>query len=145
MIQLNPSDANAYNHRGLAYGKKGEIGRAIADFNTSVELNPNYAGAHHNRGVAYARKGDYDHAILGFNKAIQLNPNDANAHYNRGMAWLYLGDWENAKSDLTIAKGKELDIITSFCSDYESVEDFEQRNNVKLPEDIAAMLTPSAG
>ena len=35
-----------------------------------------------------------------------------------------------------------MDIITSFHNDYESVGDFEGRNEVKLPEDLAAMLTP---
>jgi hypothetical protein len=34
-----------------------------------------------------------------------------------------------------------INIITAFCDDYESVEDFEERNGVQLPEDIIAMLT----
>ena len=36
-----------------------------------------------------------------------------------------------------------MNIITSFRNDYESVTDFEQKHNVKLPEDITAMLTPA--
>ncbi len=35
------------------------------------------------------------------------------------------------------------DIIAAFHNDYESVEDFEQKTGIQLPEDIAAMLTPS--
>ena len=57
---------------------------------------------------------------------------------------MHLKDWEKAKSDLMIAKEKGIDIIAAFRNEYESVADFEQRNNVKLPEDIAAMLTPPA-
>ena len=34
------------------------------------------------------------------------------------------------------------DIIASFHNDYESVPDFEGKHEVKLPEDIAEMLTP---
>ena len=34
-----------------------------------------------------------------------------------------------------------MDIIASFHNDYESVEAYERRNRVKLPADIAAMLT----
>lgn len=34
-----------------------------------------------------------------------------------------------------------VDIIGSFENDYKNVEDFEQRNGFKLPDDIAAMLT----
>ena len=39
------------------------------------------------------------------------------------------------------ARNKGLDIIASFRNDYENAEDFEQNNNMKLPEDIAEMLT----
>ena len=58
---------------------------------------------------------------------------------------MHLGEWEKAKSDLMVAKDKGVDIIDSFRICYKGVEDFEQRNNVELPDDIAAMLTPSAG
>ena len=33
------------------------------------------------------------------------------------------------------------DIIDSFRNGYESVEDFEQKTGIQLPEDIAEMLT----
>ena len=33
------------------------------------------------------------------------------------------------------------DIIAVFRNNYENVEEFERRHGVKLPEDIAAMLT----
>ena len=37
-------------------------------------------------------------------------------------------------------KGKGVDIVAAFHNDYKSVADFEQKNGVKLPPDIAAML-----
>jgi hypothetical protein len=44
---------------------------------------------------------------------------------------------------LTTAKDKQENIIIEqFRKDYENVADFEQQHNVKLPEDITAMLTP---
>ena len=59
------------------------------------------------------------------------------------MALLQAQKWEKAKSDLTIARNMGVDIITSFHNVYASVADFEQKHNVKLPGDIAALLTPS--
>ena len=49
---------------------------------------------------------------------------------------------KDAQSDLTVARDKGIDIIAAFRNDYSSVQDFEQRNEVKLPADLAEMLTP---
>ena len=141
VIELNPNDANAYNNRGMAYYKKGDYDRTIDDFNKVIELNPNDANAYNNRGVTYYKKGDYDRTIDDFNKAIELNPNDANAYYNRGEVGLHLEEWDEARVDLTVARDLGMDIIASFHNDYESVEAYERSNRVKLPEDIATMLT----
>ena len=88
------------------------------------------------------KKGDFDHAIEDYTKAIELKPDYAVAYNNRGEAWLHLREWEKAKSDLTTAGDMGADIIVSFHNTYASVPDFEQRNGMKLPADIAAMLTP---
>ena len=53
-----------------------------------------------------------------------------------------MGEWEKAKLDLTVAKAMEEDIVAAFRNDYESVLDFEQKQDLKMPKDIAAMLTP---
>ena len=108
----------------------------------AIELNPNYAIAYYNRGLAYGEKGDYERAIKDYSKTIDLQPDLAEAYYNRGEAWLHLKEWEKAKSDLTAARGMGINLITAFDYLYESVEDFEESNGVKLPEDIAVMLTP---
>ncbi len=60
----------------------------------------------------------------------------------RGEAWLHLQEWEKAKSDLITTKDMGMDIIASFNNEYASIEDFEQKTGIQLPEDIAAMLTP---
>ncbi len=156
VIELNPDDAVAYNNRGVAYYLKKEYESAIVDFTRAIELNPDYAIAYNNRGRTYGVKGEVDgltprpdsptskraviRAIKDYNPAIGLNPKLAPAYYNRGVAWLRLREWERAKSDLTVAREMGINIITEFRNDYDSVESFERRNGVQLPEDIAAML-----
>ena len=140
-IELNPDYAEAYNNRGIAYLNKGSFDRAIEDFNTAIQLESRLVGAYYNRGIAYFSKGDFDRAIEDFSKAIELNPNDAIAYNSRGMMWLYLGEWDKARGDLTTASQKGTDIVASFHNTYGSVEAYERANRVKLPEDIAAMLT----
>jgi tetratricopeptide (TPR) repeat protein len=36
----------AYKNRGNAYNKKGEHGRAIADYTRAIELDPDFAAAY---------------------------------------------------------------------------------------------------
>ena len=142
VIKLRPDFSEAYNNRGIAYWNKGDLDKAIRDFDTAIELDPNDAKVYSNLGAAYLRKGDFDKAIQNHNIAIKLDPGFAELYNNRGEAWLPLKQWEKARSDLTFAKNAGVDIIASFHNDYESIEDFEQKNGVQLPEDIAAMLKP---
>ena len=58
------------------------------------------------------------------------------------MALLQAQEWEKAKSDLTDVRNMGEDIISLFRNTYASVTDFEQKYNVQMPEDLAAMLTP---
>ena len=143
-MNLKPDNAELYHMRGAAYYSKDEYEFAVANFDRAIELNPNDARAYSDRGMACYRTANFDSAITNFSRAIHLDPNSVQVYCNRGEAWLHLRDWEKAKSDLIIAKDKGLDIIASFRKDYESVEDFEQKNNAKLSEDIAEMLTPTA-
>ena len=139
-IDLNPNYADAYCNRGNTYLMRGDVDNAIRDYNKAIDLNPDDANAYCNRGNAYANKGDVDNAIQDYNKAIDLNPNYDNAYNNRGRVWLYQREWEKAKADIKTAKEMGRDIVASFHNDYGSIEDFEAKHGMKVPEDIAALL-----
>ena len=139
-IDLNPENDEVYNNRGVVYYKKDEVDKAIQDYNKAIDLNPEDAIAYSNRGTAYGKKCNFDASIQDFNTAIDLNPENTYAYANRGETWLHLKEWERAKSDLMTAKKKGADIVASFQNDYESIEDFEAKRGVKMPEDIAALL-----
>ena len=141
-IDLNPDYANAYNNRGVAYQCKGLFDRGIADHTKAIGIKPDYASAYNNRGIAYLSKSDFARAIECFSTTIKLKPDYADAYCDRGMAWLHLGEWEKTRTDLMTARGMAANIVASFHNGYENVADFEQRNGVKLPADIATMLTP---
>ena len=148
-IELYPDFAGAYNHRGVIFrDKQSDYESAIEDFAKAIELKPDFIDeVYNNRGIAYRKKGTYERAIEDHNEAIRLERENAHKpgsyHYNRSVVWLIQQEWEKAKEDLTTAREKQENIVsTEFREDYDSVADFEQRHNVKLPEDFAAMLTP---
>lgn len=140
-IELNPEDDAAYYNRGNAYTDKGDYENAIQDFTKVIALNPEDDIAYYNRGVAYWNNNEVNRAIEDYTRSIELNNENAISYCNRGECWLHLQEWEKAKSDLTTAKNMGYDIIESFQNDYENIKDFEKKNSITLPEDIAAMLT----
>ena len=142
-IRIQDIHHRAYKelYRGISCTERGEQDKAIQHFNKAIELKPDFAIAYSNSGVTYLRKGEFDKAIQNFDKAIQLKPDYANAYCNRGEAWMHRSEWNKAKADLTVAKDSGVDIIASFQNDYENVADFEQKNGVRVPADLAEMLT----
>ena len=143
-IDLNPDDSKVYNMRGNAYSAIRNFESAAADHIKAQELQPNDFAGYFGLGLADFGKKDFGSAVANYRQAILLNPASAEAYGNRGEAWLHLRDWEKARSDLMIAEEKGIDIIASFRNEYADVKDFERKNNVKLPEDIAEMLNPPA-
>lgn len=139
-IQLDPKHVDAHNNRGNAYRAKGEHDRAISDYGRAIQLDPNHVEALNNRGGAYGEKGCYERAIADFDQAIRIDPNSAEAYNNRGEASLGLKDWSAARSDFSVAMKLGADIVSGFARDYGSVAAYEQKFDVRLPEDIRALL-----
>ena len=140
-IQLNSDFFKAYYNRGIVYHEKQEFDRAIEDYSKAIELDPRHAHPYNNRGNTYLLKNDLNSALKDYNKAVKLNSELAQPFFNRAEVWLRLEKWEKAKEDLNSAKSKGLDIIAAFRTGYKNVEAFEKRYRVKLPEDLAVLLT----
>ena len=98
-IQLDPSDAEAYNNRGVAYSALEQYQQAITDYSQAIQLNPAFAAAYYNRGSVYAGLKRYQLAITDYNSAILQNPSYASAYYNRGNANYNIKQYQKAISD----------------------------------------------
>ena len=140
-IGLDSELAEAYLDRGCIYGEVGDFNKAINDFTELIRLKPNDTEAYYVRGLTYRKKGDFRKAINDFSGAIKVNPDDGNVYYYRGDLQLHLQEWEKAKSDLTDAADRGIDIIARFHQFHGSVVDFEQKIGAQFPDDVAAMLT----
>ena len=141
-IALKPDHAKAYCNRGVAYKKKGKLDQAIQDYDKAIALKPDAAEAYQNRGMAYVQQNEFALAIQDFNKAIALRPDLAEVYCLRGVTWLFLEEWDKARSDLTTAKNRGVDVVGLSSSAIGSVSNFERTFNVQLPDDIAEMVTP---
>jgi tetratricopeptide (TPR) repeat protein len=109
-----PEYAYGYTMRGNIYTNKGELNRAISDYNYAITLKPDYTEAFVNRGAAYYLLGKSDNVITDCNEAIRLNPSNANAYVNRGNAYLYKDEFDNAIADYNTATKLEPNHLLSF-------------------------------
>ena len=137
-IELKPEYFLAYHNRAIAYYRQRQFDRAINDYSKVIEIEPTLAVAYNNRGIAYYKNSEYNRAIEDYDAAIERDY--VNAYYNRAEVWLHLKEWEKAKADLIAAKNKGVDIVAAFRNDYRNIAAFERANQVKLPEDIAALV-----
>lgn len=132
-------DRNGGPPRGLIKNAE-EAKEYIKFYTASLTFNPKIVEDYIRRGTAYSYIGKHTKAIGDYTAALKLKPNYANAYYKRGVVWLHLKEWERAEADLITAKNKGADIVALFHNDYKNVEDFEAKNEVKVPEDSAVLL-----
>src|SRR5689334_16183785 len=73
-IAENPSNALAYNRRGIAYFLLKQYQQAIENYNRAIELDTNCAAWYFNRGQAFAALGHAQSAATDFSRAYALDP-----------------------------------------------------------------------
>jgi tetratricopeptide (TPR) repeat protein len=126
-LRGNGRDALAYAHRGRVWQEKGELERALQDYDdairTATEVDeprfvpfelrrligrrlmtyPPQASWFRNRGVVYDRKSEPDKAIREFTEAVRLNPADPLTYLDRGITYKGLKDYDKALADYSEA------------------------------------------
>jgi len=126
--------ALAYYNRGYVYKIKGDLDRAIADYDKAIRLEPKAAAFYYDRGVAYHASGSVNRAIADYNKAIRLDPRSSQAYRARGLAYLYGGAPVKALAD--VSQASEIDPKNAYTALW--VDIVGSRNNIasRLPQAI---------
>ena len=149
-LRLAPEDPYAHHVRGSVYLEKGDFDEAIQEFDQSLEQVPENYLAYSSRGIAYERKGDFARAMPDYDRALSIRPEKL-TYANRGIAQLRFSEWDRARSDLLSARNMGLDLVSFFRDGHRDIDAFEERHNLKLPQDIVDLVTveeapePSAG
>lgn len=108
-IRLYPRSVAAWNNRGVARVRLGDLSGAISDYNRAIQLAPDDAELYFNRGNALVASGLYQEAIMDYSRAIQLNPAYTRAIFNRGTAYALAGQPDLARRDWLAAIEQEPD------------------------------------
>jgi tetratricopeptide (TPR) repeat protein len=75
LIGREPSFAEAWNQRAIAYFSTGRYVESIRDCRQAVELNPYHFGAIAGMGQCYLKLGNHLWALESFRRALAINPN----------------------------------------------------------------------
>ena len=94
-----PSTSAGFQRRGAALMGRGEIVRAIADFDRAIELDPSDPAGYSQRGRARWRSGDPARAMDDFDKALQLKPDEVPILIERGALRLSQNNESGAAAD----------------------------------------------
>lgn len=117
-IESDPSNAEVYHNRGLAYLKTGStytpegrasLEKAISDFSRAVELKPDYVDAYYHRGLAHiefihfydspftpAQNETFNKALNDFNRALEVDGTFSLAYAGMGNAYDRHGEFHKA-------------------------------------------------
>ena len=106
VIYYSPSNAFAFNNRGLASKGLGDIGDACADFKRAIAIDPTFQDAWNNLGVLHFEAGDFEASLECLNKAIALSDH-SDYLINRGILRLHQGHSKDAREDLENALRKD--------------------------------------
>ena len=92
-LALDPDQASAHNHLGIAQRQAGELEAATTSFRRALALTPADAKVHNNLGTALQEQGDLDGAQACYRAAIAARPSFAETHTNLGMLLLLQGHY----------------------------------------------------
>lgn len=99
-INIKPS-YEAISNRGSEYARKGDVARAIADFNRLLEVEPDEKDrAYLLLGFVYYAKGDFDEAAKQMSRTQLSHPSGRHAALFRYLARWRANDEKAARGDL---------------------------------------------
>jgi tetratricopeptide (TPR) repeat protein len=98
-VNKSPDSADVHHNLGIAYASKGQLDRAVAEFQETLRMKPDYVNAHKNLGVAYESQGQLDRAIAEFQETLRMKPNYALPHYCLGHLYAAQGQLDRAVAE----------------------------------------------
>lgn len=95
--------SNALAIRGLALSIKGQLDRAIEDYDASLAINPNSPSALNNRAWAFYRSGRGTEGLPDVERSLMLNPESEHSWDTRAHIRQLMGNVEGALRDYEMA------------------------------------------
>jgi tetratricopeptide (TPR) repeat protein len=102
VIEMDPDDADAYNHRAEEYLTIREFEKALADYTRSIEIysrNRSKSCPYGRRGNLYEELGQWEEAVADYAEEIRQSPKSEYGYVCRINAYKARGEFEKADAD----------------------------------------------
>ncbi|MBX3499887.1 MAG: tetratricopeptide repeat protein [Alphaproteobacteria bacterium] len=133
----------AYGNRGLAWRRRGDNDKAMADYNQAIKLKPDSVSSINGRGNIYNDRKQWDLALADFNLAMRLSPNTAIIYNNRGNSWAGKGDHQRALADYNEALRLNPQYANAFNGRGATYFEMRQYDRAVQDFDAALRINPS--
>ncbi|MBI5789354.1 MAG: tetratricopeptide repeat protein [Candidatus Schekmanbacteria bacterium] len=101
VVKKSPDSGRAHDNLALAYFRKGDYAKAIAEHLEGIKLGgPGIAKKYNNLGNAYFKRHKLDEALSAYKKAVELDPNFAEARNGLGVTYNARGLYPEAEQEL---------------------------------------------
>ena len=130
-IALDGGRVDSYNALGSLYAERGDLGRAIEQFEMAARINPKSAYVQNNLGYAYFLQGRYEEAYQAVRRGLTLDTKMA-----RG--WINLGMIAKTQADDT----PEARTIVAEAQTTRRIERLPQRLVARVEPEVAPALIP---
>src|SRR3990172_3682287 len=94
-ITLGILPALADYQAGLDAFKKGDLKRALDEFQQEIQKHPNYDYGHFMLGLCYLRQKQYPQAVASLSRAAELDKEKLVYHANLAQAYTEQKQWQN--------------------------------------------------
>ena len=96
-LQINPTDSESWNFRGVALRCLGRNEEAIASYDRALEINPDDSHVWFSRGILLSDDlGRYEEAIVSYDNALKVESENDELWKSRSVALRKLGRYEEA-------------------------------------------------
>lgn len=103
-IQMDPTNANVFNSRGVVYSHLHDFKKADCDFRQAIVLKSDDPLPYINRGINFFAWGKKTQkALKNLTRAIELDPSLSSAYNNRGLIYLSKSKYRLALNDFNDA------------------------------------------
>lgn len=105
LLEIDPTNSDAYIIRGVAYVREGRYNRAIDDYTRAIEIVPYDWTTYTFRGDAYVQVEEFGFAMMDYDRAIYLNPRYEPAYRSRSILKFFQRNEQGAFVDELVAQG----------------------------------------